>query len=127
MTMKTTKLTAICGAMLVTALATSDLTAAPKKAEPEKTLSAAGQKLEARYTGQIETLAVDLGDGSTEPTRELRQHAVPALRYTFERHVSDRTAWTVGTTVGHRVAGPTPPVAFVALELGVRWTTAEAP
>ena len=78
--MKTTKLTAIFRAMLVTAFITCDLTATS-----EKTLSAFGHKLEARYAGQIEALkaaiakalpAVDTGKNSAyQKAREVEQAA----------------------------------------------------
>lgn len=78
--MKTTKLTAIFRAMLVTAFITCDLTATS-----EKTLSAFGHKLEAQYAGQIESLraviakalpAVDTGKNSAyQKAREVEQAA----------------------------------------------------
>jgi len=49
-------MTGICGVLIAAAIATSSAWAARKKAAPETPLTEAGQKLEARYAGQLKAL-----------------------------------------------------------------------
>ena len=52
--------TAICGSLIAAVIATPSVCAARKKAEPEPPLTEAGQKLEARYSGQLTALQAEL-------------------------------------------------------------------
>jgi chromosome segregation ATPase len=58
--MRAMTLPAICVTMIVTAIATPDALAARKKAEVATPLTEAGQKLEARYSGQLKALQTEL-------------------------------------------------------------------
>ena len=53
-------MTRICGALIAMAIASSSVWAARKKVEPEAPLTQAGQKLEARHSGQLEELRADI-------------------------------------------------------------------
>jgi len=58
--MKTKTMTAICGAMIITTIATPSIWAAGKDAAPETQLPEAAQKLEALYAGQLEALQAEI-------------------------------------------------------------------
>ena len=58
--MRAKTMTGICGVLIAAAIATPSAWAASKKAAPETPLTEAGQRLEARYSGQLKALQAEI-------------------------------------------------------------------
>jgi len=70
---------------------------------------------------QITSLDVELATGDTTKNRELRSHALPTVRYTFGRELTDRWGWTLDLAVGRMMSWQVPSALYLSAGAGLQF------